>query len=198
MRANLRAAAACVILGLGITLGACAAPGPLQLYPGDPRPMAQIASVTLPEQLEIVSVNGARVSGGSGPLRRGELTLHLAPGAHELLVFYRETWSVGDNDEILRSDPALFLVEAAAGGSYRIDFDRPRDYSAAQALSAGFRGWTEDLRSGERTPSSASGRADAQGDSSLAEMQRLWQQATPQTRRAFGEWLRTRDDAAAP
>ena len=124
---------------------------------------AAVAVISLPEQLEVASVNGREVEGTSGLLKKGDTTLEVAPGRYEILAFYRELWERGDQHDVLRSDPALFVVEAGAGGHYRLDYARPRDRGAAQALAANFTGWVEDLATGERMPSRSSGLQFRQG-----------------------------------
>lgn len=129
---------------------------PITLHDADLAPAA-VATVVLPEQLEVTSVNGVEVEGASGMLTKGDKTLELAPGRYEILVFYRELWETGDSHDVLRSDPALFVIDAAAGSRYRVDYARPDGIDSARALTADFRGWVEDLGTGERVPSRASG-----------------------------------------
>jgi hypothetical protein len=138
-----------------VSLAGCAA-DPVILH--DPEvPQAAVASIVLPEQLEVASVNGREIEGASGMMTKGEKTLELAPGRYELLVFYRELWELGDEHEILRSDPALFIVDAAPGGRYRLDYKRPTGVESARELAADFTGWAQDLATGERVPAQESG-----------------------------------------
>jgi len=140
--------------------GAACTSAPIQLHDAD---AAGVAVISLPEQLEVASINGLEVEGASGLLKKGDTTLEVAPGRYEVLAFYRELWERGDQHDVLRSDPALFVIEAGAGGHYRLDYARPRDFGAAQALAADFTGWVEDLATGERMPSRASGLQFRQG-----------------------------------
>jgi uncharacterized protein YccT (UPF0319 family) len=120
-------------------------------------PQAAVATIVLPEQLEVATVNGREIEGASGMLTRGDKILELAPGRYELVVFYRELWEWGDHHEVLRSDPALFIVDAAAGGRYRLDYERPGNVGSARELAADFTGWVENLATGERTAAQESG-----------------------------------------
>ncbi|HUG97796.1 MAG TPA: DUF2057 family protein [Gammaproteobacteria bacterium] len=140
--------------------GAACTSAPVRLHDAD---AAAVAVISLPEQLEVASINGLEVEGVSGLLKKGDTTLEVAPGRYEVLVFYRELWQRGDHHDVLRSDPALFVVEAGAGGHYRLDYARPRDFGAAQALAADFTGWVEDLATGDRMPSRSSGLQFRQG-----------------------------------
>lgn len=143
-------------LAAALLCAGCSGPV-IQLYEGSPRRDSDIAVIVAPEEIEIASVNGVAVEGASGMHTRGEKTLQLAPGRYELLAFYRELWQLGDQHDVLRSDPAMFVVDARAGGRYRLDFSRPQDYEEARRLAERFTGWVEDIANGERTPSQDSG-----------------------------------------
>ena len=140
---------------VAVSFTGCAS-DPIALHDSTVPPDA-VATLVLPEQLEVASLNGVEVEGASGMLTRGDKTLELAPGRYEILVFYRELWDLGDQHEILRSDPALFVLEAAAGGRYRMDYERPAGLESARVLAADFSGWIEDLATGQRTASQESG-----------------------------------------
>jgi uncharacterized protein YccT (UPF0319 family) len=139
-----------------LMLAACANPK-LRLYDGTKQSVGQIATLTLPEQIEVARLNGVEVKGASGLWTRGDKVLELAPGRYEVLAYYREIWNLGDQHDVLRSDPALFVLDAQAGRRYRIDYQRPARYQDAQRLAAAFSGTLIDETSGARTPSKASG-----------------------------------------
>lgn len=102
-------------------------------------------------------MDGREVRGASGMMRGGDLQLELAPGRHELLVFYREIWQRDGDHDTLKSDPARFVVDAQAGHRYQLDFERPHRYEDAQLLSRDFKGWIADEATGQRVESVASG-----------------------------------------
>lgn len=145
---------ACIFL---LALGAGCTSGPVKLYGDQASPDAAIALITLPEALEVATINGAEIEGASGMLSKGEKTLEVVPGRYEILVYYREVWDRGDNHDVLRSDPALFVIDAAANQRYRIDYTNPGNASEARALAKDFHGWVEDMGTGERVASQASG-----------------------------------------
>jgi uncharacterized protein YccT (UPF0319 family) len=147
---------------------------PLRLHDVHGEATTEFAVISLPEELEVASVNGVEIEGANGLWSKGDKTLEVAPGRYELLAYYREIWQRGDHHDVLRSDPARFYIEAQAGGRYRIDYPRPANFEAAQRLAAEFAGWTEDLASGERSDSLPSGLgfrrgliASATGDDTL-------------------------------
>lgn len=137
-------------------LAACANPR-LPLYDGAKQSASQVATLTLPEPIEVARLNGVEVKGASGLWTRGDKVLELAPGRYEVLAYYREIWNLGDQHDVLRSDPALFVLDAQAGKRYRIDYERPARYEDAQRLAAAFSGTLIDETSGARTPSKPSG-----------------------------------------
>lgn len=143
-------------LALALMLVACASPS-LKLYDGAGRAASEVAVISLPEQLEVARVNDAEVKGASGMWNKGDKRLEVIPGRYELLVYYRELWELGSQHDVLRSNPARFVVDASAGAQYRIEFQRPKTYDEARRLSTAFSGWVERLGSSERLPSQASG-----------------------------------------
>jgi uncharacterized protein YccT (UPF0319 family) len=147
---SIRLLAAVVTLSL---LGGCAA-STVRLNGSGP---AGGATLTLPEPLEIATINGVEPKGVQGLLRGGERTLQLAPGRYDILAYYREIWTVGEGHDTLMSDPARFLIDVAEGQHYRLDYHQPQNYEAARTLERHFEGWVTDLQTQQRTPSSDSG-----------------------------------------
>lgn len=144
-----------LLMVLLLPLAACTAT-PLRLYEGPTRGPDALAVVSLPEQLEVARVNGAELPAARGLWQRGDQQIELLPGHYELLVFYREFWDIGSQEQVLRSDPARFIIDATAGGRYQLDYVRPRNFREAQQLQADFRGWVDDGH-GQRLASTPSG-----------------------------------------
>ena len=144
------------ILTLILLCSACAQ-RPIQLYDGKPD---GIATINFPEQLELEQLNGKPVRGAKGMFTRGDKNLEVAaPGRYELMVFYREVLNPQGEHEVVKSDPELFVIDAAAGHRYRIDYERPRNPGEARQLAAAFKGRVEDQSTGARTASVDSGLA---------------------------------------
>ena len=144
------------VLTLILLCSACAQ-RPIQLYDGKP---AGTAVISMPEQLEVEQVNGKAVRGAKGMFTRGDKNLDVAaPGRYELLVFYREVLNPQGEHEVVKSDPELFVVDAVAGHSYRLDYERPSTTAEARQLAKAFKGWVEDQNTGTRTASADSGLA---------------------------------------
>ena len=147
---------ATIAVALLTLLAGCTNPQ-LKLYDGANNSAAQAARLTVPEAIEVARINGVEVKGASGMWTRGDKVMDLAPGRYELLAYYREIWTQGDQHDVLRSDPALFVLDARAGGRYRIDYTHPSDYRQAQQLAAAFGGVLIDEANGARVASQASG-----------------------------------------
>jgi len=139
------------------TFVAGCASAPVQLHDGKAATTGGVAYIVLPEELEVSTVNGLEITGASGLFLKGDKTIEVAPGRYEVLAYYRELWVRGDQQDMLRSDPALFTVDAAAGRQYRLEYERPGTFAEAEALAANFEGWVEDPVTGARTPSRESG-----------------------------------------
>ncbi len=161
------------LLPAALLLNACTQ-APVRLYAGPVRDAASLSSIELPEQLEVAQLNGVDVPAANGMGSKGDKTLELAPGRYDLLVFYREIWSQGDNHEVLRSDPMRFVFEAAAGQRYKVDYPRPGSLSEAAALARSFKASITNQATGQQTESEISGLAfrggllaQVQGDHTL-------------------------------
>lgn len=144
---------ACVFL-----LSACARNPVVQLYDGEPRADDQIMTVRVPSQIEVYSINGSKVSGVNSFFNAGDKDLKLLPGRYEIIAYYKELWDLdANNHEVLKSDPTKFIVNGKAGQLYRVDYDRPQNADQARTLEANFKGWVEEVNSGEKIPSQNSG-----------------------------------------
>lgn len=145
-----------ILLALAAVLATACTTAPIRLQ-GENASGADAALIILPEQLEVSTINGLEIAGASGLFGKGDKTLEIAPGRYEVLAFYRELWIRGDQQDMLRSDPALFVVDASPGHRYRLEYPRPDSFAEAEALAGNFGGWVEDVATGERTPSQDSG-----------------------------------------
>jgi len=168
--------------------------------------------LAIPEEIEVLNVNGTEVKGARGLLRRGDVTLELEPGRYAVLAYYRELWRLGEQEDVLRSDPVVFDLEAQGGARYRLGYRRPASYEEARDLAAHFSGWVEGGPGGARTPTRDSGlrfggdfvlaggnalvpalAGDGRGvaplgaprGGALDALQDAWQRATPEERREF-------------
>ncbi|ASK35578.1 DUF2057 domain-containing protein [Alloalcanivorax mobilis] len=150
--------ASLLIIASMFLLAACARNPVVQLYEGNARADAQVTTLRVPSQLEIYTINGKEVTGANTFFNSGYKDLKLLPGRYEVIAYYKELWDLNaDDHEVMKSDPAKFIVDGKAGGFYRLDYKRPENPDQAKALEANFSGWVENVSTGEKVPSQPSG-----------------------------------------
>jgi len=147
-----------LIAAAAFLLTACNRSPVVQLYEGAKQPDSQVLTIRVPTDLEVFTINGAEVDGVNTFFNTDHKDLKLSPGRYEILAYYKRLWDLdADSHEVMKSDPALFVVDGEAGEFYRLDFERPQNVTQARKLEGDFSGWVENLNSGEKTPSQASG-----------------------------------------
>jgi uncharacterized protein YccT (UPF0319 family) len=145
-------------LVLLLTLSACARDGVHKLYQGQERSSSEIAVVRVPIELEIMRINGKSIEGLNTLFSPEHKDLHLLPGQYRILAYYKDLWELsGDGHDVVKTDPALFVVNARAGNTYKLSFDQPRNLEDARAMERKFSGYTLNTETGEKTPTRASG-----------------------------------------
>jgi hypothetical protein len=147
-----------LILGSALLLAACARSPVVQLYDGAQKPDAQVLTVRVPSDLEVFTINGQEIDGVNTFFSSGYKDLKLTPGRYEIVAFYKRLWDLDpDNHEVMKSDPAKFMVDGQGGEFYRLGFERPENAEEARELADDFSGWVENMQTGEKTPSEDSG-----------------------------------------
>ena len=147
-----------LIAAAAFLLTACSRSPVVQLYEGAKQPDSQVLTIRVPSDLEVFTINGSEVDGVNTFFNTDHKDLKVTPGRYEILAYYKRLWDLhADNHEVMKSDPALFVVDGEAGEFYRLDFERPQNVTQARALEDDFSGWVENMNSGEKTPSQASG-----------------------------------------
>jgi uncharacterized protein YccT (UPF0319 family) len=147
-----------LIAAAAFLLTACSRSPVVQLYEGAKQPDSQVLTIRVPSDLEVFTINGSEVDGVNTFFNTDHKDLKVTPGRYEILAYYKRLWDLdADNHEVMKSDPALFVVDGEAGEFYRLGFERPQNVTQARALEEDFSGWVENMNSGEKTPSQASG-----------------------------------------
>ncbi len=147
-----------LIAAAAFLLTACSRSPVVQLYEGAKQPDSQVLTIRVPSDLEVFTINGSEVDGVNTFFNTDHKDLKVTPGRYEILAYYKRLWDLdADSHEVMKSDPALFVVDGKAGEFYRLDFERPQNVTQARALEEDFSGWVENMNSGEKTPSQASG-----------------------------------------
>lgn len=146
------------LIAAAFLLTACSRSPVVQLYEGAKQPDTQVLTLRVPTDLEVFTINGREVDGVNTFFNTDYKDLKLSPGRYEILAYYKRLWDLdADSHEVMKSDPALFVVDGKAGEFYRLGFERPQNVTQARALEEDFSGWVENMNSGEKTPSQASG-----------------------------------------
>lgn len=146
-----------------VVLAGCASDPVVRLYDGPPRPLGDVVRVELPMELEVLTLNERRARVGS-LFSYGTRELHLPPGEWRFVARYEQLFELGGSEhEVVKSDPALFVVRGRAGEQFRLGFPAPASVEEARALARHFDGWVENVTTAERTPSRPAGIVAAGG-----------------------------------
>ncbi len=139
----------CVVL-LALLAG-CAQQGPVKLYSGPDRGVGQLLVVEVPEDLEVLTINGRQVASMDRMFRGDALQLHMDPGEYRIEAYYRRVFEIdGTTHEVIRSRAATFLINGKAGETWRLAYRQPRNLDEAREMSRRFDAWAENRKTGER------------------------------------------------
>lgn len=146
-------------VALALLLSACASKTPVvKLYQGPDLPTAEVITVRVPVEVDVLMVNDELIQGGSTLFAFGSRDFHLKPGSYTLAAYYKELWQINaDDHETVKSDPARYAFEGKAGDVFELSFDRPQSLEDARALAKDFRGYLVNTASGERVNGEPSG-----------------------------------------
>lgn len=203
-----------------VLFAGCSSSPVVKLYEGPERPAAELLTLRVPVELEILTVNDRRVEGAGTMFAFGHRDLQLSPGKYRVVAYYKNLFQLsGDQHEVVKSDPAVFVVEGQAGDRFALGFERPADVEEARRLARHFDGWVENPKTGERQDSTPSGLITTQGfmgvlsgaassqsaasptvepepaepeqpgSDGFTALQEAWQVATPEERQQFLLWM---------
>ncbi|MCK0153728.1 DUF2057 domain-containing protein [Alcanivorax sp. S6407] len=208
-------------------LSACARSPVVQLYEGPAQSDNKVVTVRVPSQLEVFTINGKEVDGVNTFFATDFKDLKLTPGRYEILAYYKELWQLdADNHEIVKTNPANFIVDGKPGEMWVLGYEQPADVEAARAMEESFSGWSENAVSGEKVaaeqsqlilkrgflapvtgeelatptsntvaPQAAAAPAATPAETAtpaasyLDTLKAQWNQATPEERREFLQWI---------
>lgn len=146
------------LLFTSLLLGACSRSPVVRLYDGPKKPETKLAVVRVPVELEVLSINGRRVENLNTLFSVGYKDLHLEPGRYRIIAYYKDLWEMNaDAHDVIKSDPAVFVVDGEAGHFYKLGFDEPQTIEQARELERQFSGYVLDAATGEKTPTRPSG-----------------------------------------
>jgi len=131
-----------------LSVGCAGVEGPVRAYEGPPRAEAEVATLSAPSALEVLSVDGRKLKlpyGGDDGY-----SIQLLPGAHRIRAEYREFWGDATNSTRVVSDVAVFDLNVSAGQRLRLDYPVPQSLLEAERFVEDPRIWVEDRSSGAR------------------------------------------------
>lgn len=138
-------------------LSACARSPVVQLYDGPAKSDSQVLTVRVPSEIEVFTINGKEVDGVNTFFATDFKELKFTPGRYEILAYYKELWQLdADNHEIVKTNPANFIVDGKAGEKWQLDYDKPANVEEARALEDTFTGWTVNTATGEKVAATES------------------------------------------
>ncbi|MEY8247000.1 MAG: DUF2057 family protein [Bermanella sp.] len=101
----------------------------LRLYAGPPLASEQEASLILPLEFELLSMDGQKVSSGAQIFRNTDLRIQLPAGPHILVLQYRDIWQIdADNHDTLSSGPLVFDIHMAKQETFLVKTPALTDY----------------------------------------------------------------------
>lgn len=199
---NLRTAA-CVAAAV-VVLAGCATPSAHKLYDGPERPAAEVASVMVPWQVQVRSVNGQKTPLSLYTGSAGESNLRVLPGAQDWQVLYSDPFADEREDHrnpyrVDKSGVETLRFQADAGHVYRIRFETPDSNPSLRNARQQVSFSVVETASGEEQPamvirgvsSPAPGPAEAVPfeQATLDQLKNWWRAAGPAERKAFKEWI---------
>lgn len=120
-----------VLVMMGLT--ACATQGPLKVYEGPARAASELVLVSVPEEIEIMSVDGREPPPS---FLKSNVVLSLLPGEHVFSLRYVELFQItADEHEVVRSKQAALRFTAKAGSTYKLEMPKQTTRDAARAFA---------------------------------------------------------------
>jgi hypothetical protein len=119
-------------------LAGCAAPKPLQLYEGAPKPAAELAHLIVPMTITILEIND-RPLDTFRVFVPEEQACDILAGDVSLKLRYDMIWDIDSEEyEVVKSEPITIQFKAEAGKTYRLEHEPAITRDDAHKLAANF------------------------------------------------------------
>jgi len=116
-----------------LTLSGCQSKPTYQAYPGTAKPAAEVTSVFIPREFNLINVDGDSYT---QPLIGNGIVVKFLPGSHKIVIKYVDFWDItADTTERVASQPMLVEFNAKAGENYRIVSQQLKDANDAKAFA---------------------------------------------------------------
>ncbi len=202
-----------------IILFGCASKGPDIIRPvqqDSPDYPTSPAVLRMPLTLLVLDVDGeqqATMLTNTDPYE-----IHLSAGLHKIDFQYYKEWGTGGSADVVESDVMRVSINAMAGQTYELQYEKPLYKSDAKKLVNGFDAWIDDPIEGARITAVrldvikssfasvllGTDKADTQEgviepvkqsvtisnkQAVMAELKASWKKATKEERQAFLNWV---------
>lgn len=188
-----------------MSLMACATQGPLKTYEGPVRAIGEVALIRVPEQIEIMSVDGHEPPSS---FLKSNVELSMLPGEHVFSLRYVELFQItSDDHDVVRSKPAALRFTAVAGASYKLEVPRQANHGAAKEFakephfslvnsrdggvteSAPIKSYAEASLIDTISKAFTESQTETAPVTNLDLLKDVWTRTTPEERNAFRVWL---------
>ena len=119
------------------SLLSCMKRAPLRIGDAERMAPADTAYITIPEDIEVVSVDGQRIKSFSDYILSTVQEINVTPGEHLIVVRYNAFWDRSNlqKQEEIKSKKVALKFNAARGGLYTITHPEVDDRMAAKKLA---------------------------------------------------------------
>ncbi len=124
---------------LAVLAATAAARDPVLAVPDADKARGDLATLVLPETLDIEMLDGLVYPGFKSMFRKGELELRVLPGEREVAVKYNQLFNVSaDMHEVVKSKIVVLTFVAEPGKRYRAQHAKFRNVDEARAGTKNF------------------------------------------------------------
>ncbi|MGH8492608.1 MAG: DUF2057 family protein [Moraxellaceae bacterium] len=204
MKYGMRSALLLLIMS---ALAACSTTqGPVKTYEGALRSNAELVLVSVPEEIEVMAIDGQEPPPS---FLKSRVQLALLPGEHVFSLRYVELFQLtADDHDVIRSKQAALRFKAAAGSEYRLTTPPQKDVESARKFSKSPQFSLVNVHDGAATDSVSiksmaeaslidtiskafTGSADepVKAPTKLDLLKDVWGRATPEEQAGFRVWL---------
>lgn len=120
-------------LAATVLAGCSSTGGPLQTYAGAARPPSDVVLVDVPEEIEVMAIDGHEPPPS---FLKSRVQLALLPGEHVFSLRYVELFQLNaDEHDVVRSKQAALRFTAVAGSHFRLQIPKQASVAAAREFA---------------------------------------------------------------
>lgn len=168
--------------------GGCATTHVNQAYEGPVRPKEEVATLSVPYQVDILSINGRAAPGIPLFSAVERHDIELLPGFVELVARYNSPYDTDSRKSV--SQPVLLRFVASAGLTYELMFNFGRSAREASLWISHQGNALPDPGPASTTSAQVPGLSPVAATSGLDALKQQWEKATPAEQDAFKAWLK--------